>query len=316
VWSPSAGILAFAKCRNEILRLPAFLRHYRALGVERFFIVDNDSHDGSVEYLAAQPDVQVTRTTARFGDSCGGADWLNPLLTEFGSGAWCVTVDVDELLVYPGSEHATLPAFTRYLDECGHDAVACLLLDLYPSGPLDESRYEAGGDLLDAAPYFDAGPYSRRPVAHCPGVLIRGGMRERVFYPERRGVRGLLARVTRRSTPPCLTKIPLVRWTPGTRYLHANHWITERRVAPETGVLLHFKFLDDFHDRAIAEAERGEYYNRASEYVRYAERLRREATLTLRDAASLRYEGTGQLVALGLMQDGAAWARQRVIGTT
>jgi len=36
----------FSKCRNERLRLPAFLDHYRRLGVETFFLVDNDSSDG------------------------------------------------------------------------------------------------------------------------------------------------------------------------------------------------------------------------------------------------------------------------------
>lgn len=53
----SHEILLFSKCRNESLRLPAFLRHYRNLGVNRFFIVDNESTDGSTEYLVTQPDV-------------------------------------------------------------------------------------------------------------------------------------------------------------------------------------------------------------------------------------------------------------------
>ena len=41
-WRPAATpgeIRAFSTCRNECLRLPAFLRHYRGLGVDRFFIV-------------------------------------------------------------------------------------------------------------------------------------------------------------------------------------------------------------------------------------------------------------------------------------
>jgi hypothetical protein len=82
-------------------------------------------------------------------------------------------------------------------------------------------------------------------------------------------------------------------------------------VAPDTGALLHFKFLQDFHERAVQEAARGEYYNGASEYRRYAQRLNRDPALTLANDASARFEGTRQLVRLGLMQDTNAWAEAR-----
>src|SRR5258705_2465086 len=90
----SGHILLFARCRNEALRLPAFLRHYRGLGVDRFFIVDNDSSDGSIEYLAGQPDVQLFCTSRRYREARSGIDWLNALLRTFGVVAWCVTVDI------------------------------------------------------------------------------------------------------------------------------------------------------------------------------------------------------------------------------
>jgi glycosyltransferase involved in cell wall biosynthesis len=322
-------IRAFSKCRNERLRLPAFLAHYRRLGVDRFIIIDNDSSDGTTEYLVGQPDVHLFRTANRFREARGGADWLNALLGEFGIGSWCVTVDIDELLVYPGSEQASLRTLTEYLDHRGYEALACMLLDLYPAGPLTEGRYTAGDDLLAAAPYFDAGPYHQSPVDPCPGMLIRGGMRERVFYPELRtrgrGARiydGMLDRVAfhapilrdmpwlrarRRRNPPCLTKVPLIRWDEKSRYLTV-HWISRQIVAPETGVLLHFKFLHDFHDRAVQEAARGEYYDGASEYRRYAEKLSKNPHMTLMYEGSTRFEGTTQMVRLGLMQETEAWA--------
>ncbi|MEM9776934.1 MAG: glycosyltransferase family 2 protein, partial [Chloroflexota bacterium] len=37
--------------RNEGLRIPYFLTYYRQLGIKHFFVVDNGSDDGSVEYL-------------------------------------------------------------------------------------------------------------------------------------------------------------------------------------------------------------------------------------------------------------------------
>src|SRR5436190_1282064 len=161
--SAPAGIRAFSVCRNERLRLPAFLNHYRSLGVDEFLVIDNDSSDGSTEYLAAQADVRVFRTSDPFRDAEQGTHWLNALLAEFGVGFWCVTVDIDELLVYPGSEQASLRALTTYLDRCGYQALHCMLLDLYPTGPLKSCSYSSGDDLLVAAPCFDVGPYGKSP---------------------------------------------------------------------------------------------------------------------------------------------------------
>ena len=331
-------IRAFARCRNESLRLPAFLRHYRQLGVDRFFVVDNDSSDGSADYLAAQPDVRLFRTSNRYGDASSGTAWLNALLAQFGVGGWCLTVDIDELLVFPGSENTSLRTFTTYLDRQGIDALACLLLDLYPAGPLEDCAYTAGDDLLKASPFFDIGPYSSSPGRVCPAVEITGGVRERVFYPEFR-TRGIGARLyeamfhnlvyrtaairerrwlraRRPPTPPLLSKVPLVRWDATSRYLKSTHRVTPKTVAAETGVLLHFKFLQDFHARAVQEASRGEYSSGAFDYRRYARRLSENPGLTLIDEGSVRFEGSSQLVRLGLIHDTEAWRAHRAIGTT
>jgi hypothetical protein len=207
-----------------------------------------------------------------------------------------------------------------------------MLLDMYPAGPLEECVYAPGDDLPAAAPYFDAAPYERSTVALCPDVLIRGGARERLFYPDIRA-RGLGARLydslldriahrvpilretpwlraRRRRTPPCLTKVPLVRWDAKSRYL-SMHWLSPKVVASDTGVLLHFKFLADFHVRANQEAARGEYYDGASEYQRYARVLAANPDAPFLYEESTRFEGTAQLVRLGLMRETQTWVKAR-----
>jgi len=341
--SPHGEIRVFARCRNERLRLPAFLQHYRTLGAGSFFIVDNGSSDGSTDYLAAQSDVHLFRTANSYREARSGLAWLNALLAEFGVGFWCVTVDIDELLVFPGSERTSLRNLTAHLDRRGHDALVCMLLDMYPRVPLDVSSYAAGEDLIAAAPYFDAGPYQQVTYDECPGFLIVGGVRERVFHANFR-TRGratkmyhaLFNRILLRTpfvrdtqwirrrrppSPPALSKVPLVRWDAGARYLKSVHGISARTIAPETGALLHFKLLHDLHAKAIHEAERGEYSRDALEYRRYARTLDRNPQTTFMYEGSVRFEGTSQLVRLGLMQDSEAWTEareqtQRVIGTT
>ena len=330
---PAAGeIRLFSKLRNESLRLPAFLRYYRALGVQRFFLIDNASTDGSRELLEAQSDVHVFRTEQSFRAAHGGTDWLNVVLARFGVGTWCVTVDVDELLSYPGVETTGLRRFTQYLDTNGSEALACQLLDVYPQGPLHQCAYQPGDDLIEAAPFFDGGPYTRIPHDECPYFLLYGGIRERVFFPESRA--GLRRRLHvalyhrlllslpvvrdwhwllahRPVFPPCLTKVPLVKWDTNARYLNVNHFVSPRRLAPETGVLLHFKLLQDFHARAAQEVARGEYYEGAIEFRRYAQTLRSRANVSFCHEGSERFRNSAQLVDLGLMQDSPTWAAAR-----
>jgi Glycosyl transferase family 2 len=43
-------IRLFGIVRNENLRLPYFLDYHRSIGVARFFIVDNDSGDGTAVF--------------------------------------------------------------------------------------------------------------------------------------------------------------------------------------------------------------------------------------------------------------------------
>ena len=100
--SPEGEIRAFVPARNERTRLPWLLAYYRALGVHRFIVLDDNSDDGTREWLLAQgPDVHLFHTTASFAASGGGMRWTNRLLDEYGSGAWCLAVDADEVLVYP-----------------------------------------------------------------------------------------------------------------------------------------------------------------------------------------------------------------------
>jgi hypothetical protein len=79
-------ILCFSTLRNERPRLSYFLKYYRDRGVSHFFFVDNDSDDGSREYLAAQPDCSVWTTPESYKRARFGIDWMNRLLRLHGTG--------------------------------------------------------------------------------------------------------------------------------------------------------------------------------------------------------------------------------------
>src|SRR6185312_3486493 len=162
-------IRAFMVVWNDALRLASTLQHYRQLGVDRFFIVDCGSNDGTVEALEAAPDVH-----AFAGSGEGGIEWINTLLDRFGAGHWTLTVDADELFIYPHHEQLELPLFCRYLDYVGSQAVPCVSLDMYAASPIGDAVHKAGAPLLDTCRYFDAGPYRMVQKQDCPYIEIHG----------------------------------------------------------------------------------------------------------------------------------------------
>ena len=295
-------VLAFVVLRNERVRLPYFLKYYRGLGVAHFLMVDNDSDDGSREYLAEQPDVSLWTTGASYKRSRYGVDWLNHLQSRHGHGHWCLTVDVDEFLVYPFCDTRPLPALTDWLDASAIRSFGAMLLDMYPKGPLDAVPYAEGQDPFEIASWFDAGNYTIRKNSRFGNLWIQGGPRARVFFADQP------------AHAPALNKIPLVRWERRYAWQSSTHTLLPRGLnlvydewggEKASGVLLHAKWLSPFVAKAEEELERRQHYAASREYRAYAERI--GAARDLWCPWSERYINWRQLEILGLMSKGN-WA--------
>ena len=150
-------ILLFTTLRNERIRLPYFLEYYRRLGVQHVFAVDNDSNDGSREYLAEQPDCSVWRTGASYKRARYGMDWINGLLSQYANRHWALVVDPDEFFVYPYMDTRPLRALTEWLDASRRRSFGALLIDMYSDLKISENRYEEGQDPVEVLPWFDGG---------------------------------------------------------------------------------------------------------------------------------------------------------------
>jgi hypothetical protein len=295
-------ILLFCTQRNEHVRHPYFLKYYRDMGVNHFLIVDNDSTDGSLDYLADQPDVSVWHTKASYKRSRFGVDWLNWLQRKYGHGHWTLVVDPDEFLIYPFSDTRPLRALTDWLDASSIKSFSAMLLDMYPKGRIDEQPYRAGQDPLEIASWFDAGNYVIERNIRYGNLWIQGGPRQRMFFadaPEK---------------APALNKIPLVKWDRKYTYVSSTHMLLPRGLnlvydewggEKASGVLLHTKFLDTFAIKAAEELNRKQHYAASVEYKAYAESLKDNPDLWCK--WSEKYINWRQLEILGLMSKGN-WA--------
>jgi hypothetical protein len=292
-------ILLFCTLRNERNRLPYFLEYYRNLGIGHFLFVDNNSDDGSRQFLEAQPDCSVWLTTHSYKRSRFGIDWMNVLLGRFGTGHWCLTVDVDEFFVYPFCDSRPMRALTDWLDAGGIKSFGAMLLDMYPKGNVEEAFCDEGQNPLEIAEYFDPGNYMISRHHKYRNLWIQGGPRARVYFPNEP------------ASAPSLNKIPLVKWQAGYVYVSSTHAMlpTGLNMVYDTiggekasGILLHTKFLSSLQSKAEEELTRREHFANSREYKAYANGLGEGQSLWCK--WSEKYINWRQLEIIGLMSKG------------
>lgn len=291
-------IRALIVARNERKRLAWLINYYKELGVDRFLVVDNDSDDGSIDYLLAQQNVHVWHTKDSYGASQYGRYWLDQIRAEHGLGHWCLVVDADEVLVFPFSEQLTIRDIVKYMSENGYRGLFTFMLDMYPAGPLREAELAEGQNFLEVADHFDAGPYFVMPATErFPILSVNGGLRRRIFFQS-----GMVGR------GPNIRKVPLILWQPGDAYKSA-HSCNDVPLADITGVLLHFKYFSDFHEKAIIEAQRKEHKSGGDEYAIYMRLLSEMPDISFMSELSRRYTSSLDLVKMQLIFCSSAYLK-------
>lgn len=292
--APRGAILCFAGVRDEIMRLPDFLRHYRALGVDRFVMVDNGSVDGTDAFLAEQPDVDLFATGASFSRASGGAFWLSGLARGPYAGRWGVMADADELLVYDGCEQHGLRDLARLLEARGGRTLPAMMIDMYPDGPLRDASLTPGRPLVDLCPLFDAEGYEAigRKAGEPPPRIrkFEGGPRRRLFHTA--GRRFYVE----------LGKTPFLRWDRAVTLFdsHSVHPFRLNFAAP-TGALLHFKLMSDYAERAEMAIRRLSHADGSRAYRASLPALHSAPAMSAVWSGSRRYRDSGTLVEAGLM---------------
>lgn len=322
----AAPVVVIAKIRNERVRLPGLLAHYRAMGVRAFVFIDNGSSDGSTDYLAEQTDVEIVSIPLDFRLANQGMDWVNAVRAALPAASWTIYVDADEYLVYDGWPEVGIDAYLAGLpDAC--NAVVGFMLDMYPRAEVASVR--AGDDLLAGAPCFDRHYHFRRRPQRpwdrsAPNIEFVGGPRVRTVSSLAReartgwityALRGQLDRLLRivparwrrvvieafPATMPALKKTPILR---GHDIHYANSHDTRGAVyARMNCVLLHFKFTSEFINKIDQEIERGQYYRFGAEYMYYRKHGLADRGITLFSTSeSATFKDSRDLTALDLIR--------------
>lgn len=293
------GVLAFAVMRNEIGRVQHWLDHHRRLGVAHFLIVDNDSNDGTAELLAKQADVTLWTTRASYREAKFGRDWTNWLLTRYGHGRWCLTLDADELFVFPHHDRVGIGALTAELERRGAKALGSLMVELYPRGPLAPKEKLSADEALERLKWFDAENYRCTVQKPLRNRWVQGGVRDRMFFQDRP------------QRAPTLNKLPLVRWRRGYAYVNSTHSMLPSALNDAwdgpgderlSGALLHTKFLPEIVAKSAEERQRRQHFGNPDAFDSYYAAL--IANPDMWHPESRHFDGWKSLMAAGIMSDG------------
>lgn len=222
----------FTCIKNELDRLKWFMAYYRNLGVTRFFFIDNDSTDGSTEYLKKQSDVALFWTTEKYARGYSGIKWINHLIKQYAKNYWTLYTDVDEALVYPNSEQVSLQDFTKTLELKGYQALHAPMLDMFQLS--NEKNTGTTPEYTTQYPFYLV---DRKTIGTLrpPYLSDFGGIRKYFKVYEAH------------------TKIPLIHSKHKIQFLNSSHNITPARVFSYGGVLLHYKMVNNFIEKTQNE---------------------------------------------------------------
>ena len=246
-----------------------------------------------------QPDISVWTTQASYKASRFGMNWLGWLQMRYGHGHWCLTLDADEIFIYPDHNHVDLRELTTWLSINRISCIAAMMLDLYPKGRLSTAVMAEGITPLDALAWFDAEGYTYEYKPRYNHTSVRGGPRKRMFF------------ASEPELAPHLHKTPLVFWKRHYTYASSTHLVMPNRLnngffegnrAP-TGILLHTKFLSEVISKSAEERHRREHFIRPDSYSKYYEEVMADPVLW--HEGSVRLEDDTDFVSLGLMRRGA-----------
>ena len=229
-----------------------FLNHYFELGAHHIVFIDNGSTDKTTEIAKSFQRVTILQCMLP-------AKNYETLMRKYVAesfckpSGWCLFADMDEFFDFPGRESKSMPELLNYLNSRGYSAVVSQMVDMYPSGTLEDSEKTSDvANFLTEHCYYDiehityvgyhdsANPHwyflKNNTISDQRIQYACGGVRKRVF-----------------NTNSWLSKHPLVRLLP--EVTASVHPACSSGVvcANFMAVLKHYKFAGDFANRVKNE---------------------------------------------------------------
>lgn len=300
------NIWALVTCRNEMEFLPGFFAHHRSIGINNYIFIDDESTDGSREFLEQQHDVTLLRINARYPEY--KHEFRSIICDEAFEGKWVLFLDVDERFVYRAMESMATGSLLSKLEREGHGAALAIMVDAYRLEP--DSEFNDTEALSTQGYWFDSTSYravytntATQRNWPTPPFDYFGGAQERLFFcspvttgnaieralasyslntvgavvqPQNSVTRRIFSFISNRlkrfsngcaTTPPKQNKVVLLRWEKGCRFSGGVHRVnTKPSLWHERTALLHLKIKDGYEEKVLSLANQESHAGKAEIY--------------------------------------------------
>ena len=290
------GFTLLAILRDEMYFLPAFLAHYRGLGIRRFVFLDDRSDDGSREYLLRQPDTVVVESERTWGATVEYPRsfpdrvieftiqflWRSLLHDRFAPDGWAVQVDLDEFIHLPPG--MSFPHLAAQLQRQGVRAARGVMLDVYPSDIATFAEHGRSARLDRSATWYFDGEQHVRLRQDGRLKCVHPGARARLYrsygvdgLASGAGTQGIVHRLLRkawlrRRPHHTLWKPVLLRWGDNCYFRNSHHTnlpASSRHLLP----IQHFRFAGSLERRIRMAIHEKNYFLGSIAYRRLRELL-------------------------------------------
>lgn len=244
--------LVICVVKNDLVRVQMLLNYYRKIGIKCFAFLDDNSNDGTREYLNNQEDVIVYTSNKEYS-TVRRQVWINKMIDDLGINKWFLIIDSDEVFDYDKKNNETIQEYIKKLENNNETRVKSILLDMFSENGMyleninpDQIMKEYKYFLNDY--YLEKTPYDTR---------IRGGGRKLLFDDLKR--------------TPIVSKYPLIYVDDKDIIINSHYNFPLKRnkpIRPST-VLLHYKFLAGDKKKYAERIKKGNFHNGSIDYQNY-----------------------------------------------
>ena len=272
--------------KNDLKRIKLFLQHYRCIGIKYFVILDNDSSDGTLEWLLHE-NIDVLSVKEEYS-SKKRKGWIMKIMDHYGWNRWYLLADSDELFTYLGMDKMPVQQLIEELQEKDIKRALCFMLDMYAKeNYISDGEDEKVIDIEKEYCYFDSDSY----YMDCRfwGYGIFGGPRT-IYFSIGEGIE-------------LLTKYPLVYVKTGDIYgYHEVFPYYEDFNTVLIGALRHYKFLRGDYSKICDIVKRGNYANGSMLYKKYLDSISGNKTISFFYDGSEKFESSSDLSKINLFR--------------
>ncbi|MCL2878859.1 MAG: glycosyltransferase family 2 protein [Treponema sp.] len=261
--------------KNDLERVILQVNYHKKIGVRHFAYIDNNSNDGTFEWLKNQNDITLFSVDEIFS-TCRKESWRKQAIDILGYNKWYLIIDSDEYFMYPGIETININKYVDFLEKKKIKSAFAPLIDMYSKNKLF-SEYDTKSTMFETYCYFDTNTYEL--TNHFTMNIVKCGPRTRIFssanYRER----------------PTLSKYPLTKVTRDMLFgAHKNFPFSNNlQTKGAIAYSLHYKFLPDDIQKYKDYASSGIAANESLGYKTYTRAFEQNPEL------SFYYEGSQKL---------------------